>query len=92
MQWDVGQNGQAGQAKHHAQIAHAEVTLSGLLVIRNNNSLSIPGDLWQTNTAALLSHKSETLTVGFSLGNTKDLWNSVSQAYSVSLRKRYLFD
>lgn len=36
---------QAGQAKQHAQIAHAEVTLSGLSMICNNNSLSIPVDL-----------------------------------------------
>lgn len=44
---------QAGQAKQHAQIAHTEVTLSGLSMIRNNNSLSIPVDLWQTDTAAV---------------------------------------
>lgn len=44
---------QAGQAKQHAQIARTEVTLSGQSVICNNNSLSIPVDLWQTHTMAL---------------------------------------
>lgn len=43
---------QAGQAKQHAQIAHTEVTLSGPSMIRNNNSQSIPVDLWQADTTA----------------------------------------
>lgn len=44
---------QAGQAKQHAQIAHTEVTLSGPSVICNNNSLSVPVDLWRADTMAL---------------------------------------
>ena len=82
---------QPGKAKQHPQIAHTEVTLSGPPVICNNNSLSVPVDLWRADTMALHAPcfaRSQARAFRSSLRTTKDVWKAISR--SMSLRKCYL--